>query len=417
MRSRDITLTLALTCLATTAYGHETPYGAAATAPLPPAAECLYVDAYGADPSGRNDSAIAFQTAVDKSAQLRKTACVREGTYKLGRPIRMKNNSALAMERDALLIRAFHGGSGEMSGLFTSVSFNSKTNNVRISGGTITATYQGRGYSGRVFSWYGDNWTIDNVYINDWGHIAGTTLDAGGRAISYVGDNGTITNNTVRGPGCGWGCAGIMVAGGTGALVANNDVVSGDDAYCNFPSAVPDSPVFNTPIRDVLFLHNKGVSTHARLYGGGLHLRTDAAPDDPKLSTTIENIVIRDMVGEVATSEPTSAALVILNRTPEGTVRNITFEDVHVAAVQPVDIGFRVQGEFTGEVQNVTISNSSFGGTCTNAALSLLNAPNPTIEGSRFEASADCRYAGWAGGSTRDVTSTDTVYIGRRYGF
>jgi hypothetical protein len=400
---------VALTFLSLTVHAQTGDYGAAATAPLPPAAKCIFVETFGADPRGARDSAPAFQEAIDQSPALRKTVCVRPGTYRLGRAIRMKTNSDLAMARDALLIRAFHGGSGEMSGLFTSVSFNSKTNNVRISGGTITATHGGRGYDGRVFSWRGDHWTIDNVYISDWGHVGGRTEAVGGRAISFVGDYGTVTNNTILGPGCGWGCAGIMVAGGTGSFVANNDVVSGDDAYCAFPSAVPDSPVFNTAISDAVFEHNRGVSTDARVFAVGLHTQT--------LATTVERITVRDLVGKAANAKNTSAAIIVLNLSKNGTVRNILIDGARLTAAHDVLLGFGIKGTLTAPVTNVLIENSTFSGRCVNAALGLQNTIGATINDGRFAASTGCRYAGWADSGTKNVTVRNTVFIGSRSGF
>jgi polygalacturonase len=203
-----------------------------------------------------------------------------------------------------------------------------------------------------------------------------------------------------------------MVHGSEGAVIENNDVVSGDDSFCTFPSADPSDPLFNRPIRNVLFQNNKGVSTHARAYGGGLHIRWTGT-SYPRLSTTIENITVRGLTGEVVNAG--AAGLAILNRTTGGTVRNITFEDVHIVKTNKVTLGLQVMGDNGGSISNVTISGSSFTGTCGNAALSLRKVIGATIRDSRFVAQPGCRLAGLASESS-GISVINTVFNGKRQG-
>jgi len=350
------------------------------TVAVPPAGECLYVKDKGADPTGAKDSAPAFQQAIDSAAG--KKVCVPAGTYRIGKQLSMKPGTHIVMARDAVIANAAQVGPGN-NALFQSESFTAKTSKVTIEGGTFTSGAGGR-FGGRVFGWYGDDWTVRNVYVKDWAQDGKPA-----RAINAVGDNARIQGNTIRGPGCAVGCAAIVITGGRNITVADNDVAAGDDGIAIFPAANTNNPHFNLPIRDVRVTNNRSESREARALAIGMHYLPKIS--EKPMDTTVENVFVSGLRGRVTDVRPTGMAVLIENITPKGVVRNIVLEDVHIERTNAIQDGFKIaRPKKAGALSDITIARSSFDGTCTGSALRIIGADGVKVRDSRLTGSATC---------------------------
>ena len=358
--------------------------GALPSVPMPPAAECLQVAQAGTDASGAKDSAAAFQKAIDEAAG-RKKVCVQKGSYRIGQRLLMKPGTHLVMHREALIVNAAQVGAGNLA-LIQSQSFTEKTNNVTIEGGTFTSIAGSEKYGGRVIGWYGDNWTVRNVLIKDWAQDGKP-----GRAINAVGDGAKILHNTIRNPGCGVGCAAIVISGGRDILIANNDVSAGDDGIAIFPVANKKNPHFNLAIKDVRVINNRSESAHARALAMGMHYLKHIS--DVPTDTSVEGIRVKGLVGRVTQGKPTAMAVLIENMTPRGVVKDIVLEDVHIEQTNLLGDGFKFARVGTGELSGITMVRSSFAGDCKSAALKIIGANGVTVRQSRLIASAGCSNA------------------------
>lgn len=359
--------------------------GALDTVAMPPAAECLSVLDRGADPKGGKDSAAAFQKALDEAAG-KKKVCVPEGSYRIGTLLVMRPGTHLVMHRNAVIARQVQSGGGNAGALIQSASFTEKTSGVTIEGGTFTSISGGKKYGGRVIGWFGDNWTVRNVVIRDWAQDGKAS-----RAINAAGNSLRIEGNTIRNPGCGVGCAAIVVGGGENIVVADNDVIGGDDGIAVFPTANANDPTFNLPIRNVKVTNNRSSSIHARVFAMGLHY-VEKISKKP-MDTVVDGVHVSGLRGSVTSGAPGAMAVLVENMTPKGVVRNVVLDDIHVTQTNQLTDGFKIVSGAGGELSNVTLTNSSYSGSCKSAALKVIGVRGGSFERNKLVASQGCANA------------------------
>lgn len=132
------------------------------------------------------------------------------------------------------------------------------------------------------------------------------------------------------------------------------------------------------------------------------------------MDTTVEDIYVQGLTGSVTGGRPTAMALLIENMTPRGVVRGVILKDVHIAKTNALSHGFKIAG--VGALTDVSIQDSSFTGTCTEAALHITGASNVEVARSTFVASPGCKLAVFVGRGAMGVTFRQNRISGKSIG-
>lgn len=359
-----------------------------------PAGAVIAPEDHGAKGDGQSDDRPALQAAIDRASATRGVVQAREGAhYKIGSGLFMRDGTTLALGA-AHIVRGFSGTSGFVGALIGQETVDRKISNVSVTGGI----FQGNGMPGRVVSWYGDNWKLDGLHVAEWGHSADTTTPA--RAISWIGDNTTIRGVVTRNPVPTAGYAGIVMAGGSGALITGCDIESGDDCYAVAPNLA--GQFAGQPVRGVKFLNNTGTSYAARLFAVG------AVQGTPQVDIT--DVTVDALRG----NSHGRMAIMLGNNAGVGNIAGIVLRNVSVRA----DPQRTLFGIFVHDVSQVEFDGCE----CSGARDALFRIVGPcsgvTARGCHFDGSESGIAVSAVGQDVRDVIFDNcTIQSGRMAAF
>ena len=173
-------------------------------------------------------------------------------------PIRPVSGMVMLLRPDTFIRKGWASSTNSVDCLIARADWAVDTDDFLVDGGNWCGSPEN---TGRIFSFYGNNWEIRNAQILEF---------HGGQAIVFGGDNVRLNNVRAITSATGYGTGAFRMIGGKGFRGTNLHGICGDDVFQFVPVTNSADARFSKPISDSFYIGCNGQSASARLLVAGI---------------------------------------------------------------------------------------------------------------------------------------------------